>query len=181
MKRLRNWFKGTALSEEGTATIPFVIFVPFFLTLVIASVEMGLLMVRSVMLERGLDMAVRDLRLGLTASPSYEQLKQNICNNAGIIPNCMATMHLELRRVSKVTWEPLSSGATCINRVEDPDPDVSFETGVSNDMMLIRACVKFRPMFDLTGVVFHADTLDSAGDYALVSATAYVNEPRLGS
>lgn len=181
MKRLRTWFSGVARSEEGTATIPFVIFVPFFLTLVIASLEMGLLMVRSVMLERGLDMSVRDLRLGLTGSPTYDALKKSVCRNAGIIPDCMNTMQLELRRVSKVTWEPLSSGPTCINRVENPNPAISFEAGASNEMMLIRACVKFRPMFALTGVVFNANTLDSAGDYALVSATAFVNEPRLGS
>lgn len=180
MKRLRNWLSGAARSEEGTATIPFVIFVPFFLTLVIASLEMGLLMVRSVMLEQGLDRAVRDLRLG-TWSGSYPEFKARVCNNAAIIPSCMATLHLELRPVSKVTWEPLSSGATCVNRASDPNPAVNFDPGASNEMMLIRACVKFKPMFKLTGVIFQADLLDSAGDYALVSATAFVNEPRLGS
>ena len=181
MKRLRNWLSGAARSEEGTATIPFVIFVPFFLTLVIASLEMGLLMVRSVMLEQGLDRAVRDLRLGKWSNPDYNAFKARVCNNAAIIPGCMSSLHLELRPVSKVTWEPLSSGPTCVNRVSEPNPNVVFSAGSSNEMMLIRACVKFKPMFQLTGVIFRADLLDSAGDYALVSATAFVNEPRLGS
>lgn len=187
MKSLRNWFGRAAMSEDGTATIPFVLFVPFFFALVIASLEMGLLMVRGVMLERGLDMAVRDLRLGnwnqasyTQPNEQYDELRQKICNNAGIIPNCMLALHLELRPVSKVTWEPLSSGPTCINRVEDPNPLIQFAAGSSNEMMLIRACVMFNPMFPSTGLGFSMPK-DSAGQYALVSATAFVNEPRLGS
>jgi Flp pilus assembly protein TadG len=180
MKRFRNWFTRKARAEEGTATIPFVLFFPFFIALVIASLELGLLMVRQVMLERGLDMAVRDLRLGIWNNPTFNGLKQRICNNAGIIPDCMSTLHLELRPVSKVTWEPLSSGPTCVNRVEDPNPDITFNAGVSNEMMLIRACVKFKPMFPSTGLGFSMPK-DSAGEYALVSASAFVNEPRLGS
>ncbi len=50
--------------EDGTATIPFLLFLPFFMMLVISSLEMGMLMLRHVMLERALDMSVRDLRLG---------------------------------------------------------------------------------------------------------------------
>ena len=64
MTSMRGWFTRKAKEEDGTATIPFVIFLPFFLILVVSSLEMGLLMVRHVMLERGLDMAVRGLRLG---------------------------------------------------------------------------------------------------------------------
>jgi Flp pilus assembly protein TadG len=169
-----------ARSEDGTATIPFILFMPLYIMLVISSLEMGLLMIRHVMLERAVDLAVRDLRLGIGGTPSYDSVKSAICNNAGLIKDCMTTMHLELRPVSKATWEPLGSGPTCINRVEDPNPPVTFVPGVSNEMMLIRACVKFSPMVPSTGLGASMPK-DSVGDYALVSSTAFVNEPRPGS
>lgn len=180
MQMWRNWFRRAVRSEEGAATIPFVIFVPFFMTLVISSVELGMLMLRDVMLQRGLDMAVRDLRLGTWSNPTHATLKTRICANAAILPNCEANLLVELRPVSKVTWEPLNSGAVCVDRSQELQPVTEFTAGVSNDMMLIRACIKFNPIFPTTGLGLSMPK-DGAGQYALVAATAFVNEPRLGS
>ena len=180
MKTLRRFFRRAARDESGSATIPFAIMVPAFLILVMSSLEMGLLMVRHVMLERGLDMAVRDLRLGFWTPPTNEELRARICNNAGILPNCMDTLLVELRPVSKVTWQPLASGPVCVDRAEAVQPVTTFIEGSSNDMMLIRACAKFDPIFPMTGMGFHLPK-DNTGAYALVSSTAFVNEPRPGS
>jgi Flp pilus assembly protein TadG len=167
-------------TEDGTATIPFVIFLPFYMLLVTSSVEMGMLMVRHVMLERGLDLAVRDLRLGTWTPPDQDELKRVVCNNAGIIPDCTNVIMIELRPVDTNTWEPLSSGPTCVDRsaVIAPD-DPAFTSGGEDELMLVRACVKFRPLFPTSGAGF-AMPKDDAGDYALISATAFVNEPNGG-
>ncbi len=53
------------------------------------------------------------------------------------------------------------------------------EFGTSNEMMLIRACVMLDPIFPTTGMGFHLP-MDGTGAYALVSSTAFVNEPRPG-
>lgn len=180
MNRLRSWLGRKAREEDGTATIPFLIFLPFFLVLVVSSLEMGLLMVRHVMLERAVDMTVRGLRLGTWTNPTHESIKREICNNAGLIPDCMNAVLVELRPVSKVTWEPLSSGPTCVDRAETVQPVTEFNPGVGDDMMLIRACSKFDPIFPLTGAGFHLPK-DNTGAYALVAATAFVNEPDPGS
>jgi Flp pilus assembly protein TadG len=180
LKTMRRFFRRAAKDESGTATIPFVIFLPFFLTLVMSSLEMGLLMVRHVMLERALDLAVRDLRLGIWVPASNVDLKRRICNYAGVLPNCMNAVLVELRPVSKITWQPLSSGPVCVDRTAVVQPVTEFVTGSSNDMMLVRACVKVDPMVPLTGIGFSLPK-DNTGAYSLVSTTAFVNEPRPGS
>jgi hypothetical protein len=180
LKTMRRFFRRAAKDESGTATIPFVIFLPFFLTLVISSLEMGLLMMRHVMLERALDLAVRDLRLGIWVPASNIDLKQRICNYAGILPDCMNAVLVELRPVSKITWQPLSSGPVCVDRTAQVQPLTEFITGTSNDMMLVRACVKVEPMFPMTGIGFSLPK-DASGAYSLVSSTAFVNEPRPGA
>jgi hypothetical protein len=187
LRYLRRRIGAAAREEDGAATIPFVIFVPFFLMLVMSSIEMGMLMIRHVMLERALDVSVRGLRLGYWTPPTHEELKRAICNNAGIIPDCMNTVLVELRPVSQTTWQPLSSGAICADRAQpprdpsdDPNDEFDFIPGNGDDMMLIRACAKFDPLFPLTGLGFQLPK-DNTGAYALVSATAYVIEPTPGS
>lgn len=183
MRAIRSWCGRKAREEDGTATIPFVIFLPFFMILVVSSLEMGLLMVRHVMVERGLDMAVRGLRLGNLDGISHQDFKKIVCNNAGLIPNCMNVMAIELREIDTSAWVPLSTGATCVDRADagaNIDALTTFQTGGGDKMMLIRACVKFDPMFPMTGLGFHLPK-DNTGAYALVSATAFVNEPKLGT
>ena len=184
MKTLRRMFRRAARDESGSATIPFVMMVPMFIILVLSSLEMGMVMIRHVMLERALDMSVRELRLGLWVTPPNTnpsaELRRRVCNLAGLIPNCMNALLIELRPVSKTTWQPLSSGPVCVDRAMAVQPVTEFITGGSNEMMLIRACAKFVPMFPLTGMGFNLPK-DSTGAYALVAATAFVNEPRPGS
>jgi hypothetical protein len=47
-------------------------------------------------------------------------------------------------------------------------------------MMLIRACAKFDPLFPTSGLGFQLPR-DNTGAYALIAATAFVNEPEVGS
>ncbi len=177
MARLRSFLRRKAREEEGTATIPFVILFPAFMVIVLSSIEMGILTVRQVMLERGLDLTVRELRLGIRANPSQRQIKASICNGAGLIPDCMNSLLVELQPVNKTTWSPLNPNATCVDKSLPVQPVTTFNPGGSDEMMLIRACVKVRPMAPLTGLGMQLHK-DAAGEYALVSSSAFVNEPR---
>ncbi len=175
------WLRRKAREEDGaTATIPFVIFLPFFMLLIMSALEMGTLMLRHVMLERALDMSVRDLRLGNWVNPTHAEFKRQVCNRAGVIPDCLNVLLVELRPVSTTTWEPLSAGPICVDRAETIQPVTTFDDGVGDEMMLIRACAKFDPIFPTSGLGFQLPK-DNTGAYALVSATAFVNEPDLGS
>jgi hypothetical protein len=180
LTRLRVRLRRAARDEDGASTIPFVIFVPFFLMLVTSSLESGMLMMRHVMLERSVDLAVRGLRLGIWTPPTHTELKRTICNNAGLIPNCMNTLLIELRPIDKTTWQPLASGPVCVDRANPILPVTDFDGGTGDDMMLIRACAKFDPIFPMTGLGFQLPK-DNTGAYALISSTAFVNEPLPGS
>jgi hypothetical protein len=179
MKLLRVRIGRAAQDEEGTATIPFLLFMPFFMMLVCSSVEMGMMMVRTVMLERAVDMSVRGLRLGFWSPPTHDELKRTICNQAGLIPDCMRALLIELRPVDKTTWQPLGSGPTCVDRSQPIQPVTTFVAGGENDMMLLRACAKVRPLFPAFGAGAGFPK-DGYGTVAIVSSTAFVNEPKAG-
>ena len=110
----------------------------------------------------------------------HDTLKKDICNLAGIIPDCLNVLLVELRPVSTSTWQPLSSGPTCVDRAAPIQPVTEFNAGASDEMMLIRACAKFDPLFPTAGLGFSLPK-DNTGAYALIAATAFVNEPAPGS
>jgi len=70
----RRWLK----DESGAVVVDFAIMLPVFLMLMLSSVEMGMMTFRQTMLERGLDMAVRNLRLGLYSSPTHAKMKDEM-------------------------------------------------------------------------------------------------------
>lgn len=181
---VRRWVRSFSRDERGSSTIPFILMFPMFVVIMMSSIEMGVLMLRQVMLERGLDMTVRDLRLA-TWTPTNSndpapELKARICNYAGIIPKCTSTLMVQLQPISKTTWQPLASAAMCVDRSKPVNVNPTPDFGSSNQMMMVRACVKFDPIFPTTGAGFHLPK-DNTGAYTIVSSSAFVNEPRPGS
>ncbi|PZQ99144.1 MAG: pilus assembly protein TadE [Cereibacter sphaeroides] len=180
LRRLADRF---AQREDGTATVEFVIMMPLFLAIFLASFESGLLMTRNVLLERSLDMVVRDLRLGNfvdaegnPVDPSHDMLKDAVCARTVLFQDCGTSMRLELTRVSTNNWELPSAAAPCADRDEPinlPDP---LDVGVENELMLIRACAIFDPIFPTTGIGLRIPKDDSGG-YMLTARSAFVNEP----
>jgi hypothetical protein len=179
LSNLRAWLRRARDDEDGTSTIPFVIFVPFLITMVVSSLEMGMLMTRHVMLERALDLTVRDLRLGHLPDVTHDEFKQMVCDRSALIPDCENVLLIELRPVSTITWEPLNSGAICVDRDAVVQPATQFDQGGGDQIMLIRACAKFDPIFPTTGLGLDLPK-DNTGAYALVTSSAFVNEPEVG-
>lgn len=182
--RLLRPFRRFRRKEDGVATLEFVLMVPAFLMIFMASFESGLLMTRYIMLERSLDMIVRDLRLGnfafsdtATAQQKHDAVQKAICSKTVMFPDCEEIMMLEMRSVSQVTWEPLNTAADCVNRAEDFTAVDQFTTGVDNEMMLVRACAIFDPIFPLTGVGLRLRSETNGTGYRLVASSAFVNEP----
>lgn len=181
VSRLAKRLASTLRRDNGNATIEFALLFPAFITLFLVVVETGVLLTRGVMLDRAVDMSMRELRLGTLTPMTYIGLKNSICASSVIIPNCNSSLMLELRPISTTTWEPLSGDITCVNRAEAIDPmlepeDPVWDTGVTNELMLVRVCAVFDPFFPTSGLAAQM-TLDETGAYALVSMSAYVNEP----
>lgn len=146
--------------------------------LICSSVEAGLVALQKAMLERSLDLTVRDLRIGILAKPTHVDLKASICSNVLFIPNCRNALLLELQTVPRTTWAMPANGTHCVDLSKDVQPVTTFLPGLQNEIVVIRACVKIRPFFPGTAPGLHLPT-DAAGMYALVGTSAFVNEPRL--
>lgn len=165
-----------AADGHGTATIEFVMFFPMFIVIMISSLELGVIMTRQVMLDRAMDLAVRDLRLGRFPNASHSVLKDAICANAGVIPNCSTELLLEMRPIQAPAYTLPDPAAQCIDRSSDSEPVITFRDGGENELMLLRACALVDPLFPGTGLglKMQENTMDG---FALVATSAYVNEP----
>lgn len=170
LRRLRS-------DERGTATVEFAIMFPIFATLFLSAVELGVISLRHSMLERGLDMAVRDIRLGTGTAPQHDDIKDAICNYAGLLPNCDTNLRLEMINVDPRAFTVPPADADCIDHSEDSNPLRSFATGQENEMMLLRACLVFSPVFPTAGLGYYLDH-DGAGNAAMTATSAFVQEPR---
>ena len=176
MSRLSSLLRRFRRQERGSSTIEFVIWFPFFITLVCSSIESGLMMTRHVMLERGVDITVRGLRLGAWTAPTHNELKIAICDSALIIPGCLNSLSVELLPVSTDTWTLPPGPVTCTDQSQPIQPVTQLVPGIANELMLVRVCSKFSPFFPTTGLGMNLPK-DGAGNYALVAASAFVNEP----
>lgn len=162
--------------EDGTATIEFVILFPIFMVLMVTGVEMGVLTLRQVMLERGVDITVRALRVGTMTDPTFETVRAAICDASLIVPNCIDSLHLELTRISTESWAVPTTGVTCVDRTHEVEPIINFQQGKRNAFMLLRACAVFDPMFPTFGLGPDLP-LDASGGYRIIASTSFVNEP----
>lgn len=163
--------------DEGNATIEFALFFPLLVTMLLSTVEVGILTIRQVMLEQAVDLTVRDLRLGKLIKPTQDDLRNLICDRSSVVPRCSDSLLIELRPVSTVSWTPLGQDTTCKDRSNgDINPVVDLNPGSSHEMVLIRVCAVFQPVFPSTKLGIHMTKVGLAG-YALVVSSAFVNEP----
>lgn len=168
--------KRFARQEDGTSTIEFLFVFPVIFTTFLATFEAGFFTMRYVMLDRGLDMTVRELRLGLIATPALARIKQSICDKGQLIGNCEAALNIELRSVDTVTWNFPTGRIECVDLGRPPNPVVEPSLGVENEVMLIRACLAGKPMFP-SAVMAANMVRSSVGDYFVTATSAFVNEP----
>ncbi|MBD3765518.1 MAG: pilus assembly protein [Rhodobacterales bacterium] len=163
--------------ESGAlASLEFVLVFPVMFVFFFVGMEHGLMVTRQVLLERSLDLTVRELRLGRVPSPDHDLLKRMICDRTPLIDDCTTALMLELRPISTQTWNLPAPTATCVDRDATVQPTTTLDLGLANDMMLIRACAMFDPVFPFNvqrGYV----PVTANGDYPIVATSAFVNEP----
>lgn len=178
MSGLRSFIDRFWRDESGTSTIEFVIIVPVFFTFMFMGVELGVTMTRQVMLDRAVDISVRDLRLGRLSNPNLTTLRKSICDAATGLQDCETNLFIELRRVNMTTWNYPTARPGCINRAEQITPPDEITGGGSNDLMILRACLIIDPLFP-TSPMGMGLPLDASGGYQLFAISAFVNEPRI--
>ncbi len=161
--------------QTGTATIEFTILFPFLMYMILSIAEAGSLMARAVMLDRGVEIAMRDLRLGRVPGITHQEIKDRICDAAFLIGECRGAIQLEMAPLPNAASFP-GSAITCIDRTSEIEPVVTFDPGAREEIMLVRACVVVDPIFPGIGLGALLPT-DSSGGVALTAMSAFMNEP----
>lgn len=166
--------------DDGNSTIEFVIMFPIVMTLFFTAVEFGIMMVHQVMLERSVDLTVRDLRLGYFDSPTQDDIRKSLCNRAAAVNDCMNNLLIEMQPVDTATWAMPGTTATCRNRgIGSIDPvgsEGEVVAGVANEIVVVRVCAVIEPLFPWTRLGGRLRNTELGG-YALVASSAFVNEP----
>ena len=182
MYRFVNKFVRFGQSEDGGPTVEFVLLFPFFISLFLMGFESGYYMVRSVMLERALDISVRDVRLGNGKVPQLPALKEKICEHAAILPDCEDSLQIEMvaLQIAPGQAATLDGRIKCIDRRVDEDQDKysTYDVGSTNQLVVVRACAVASPLFPTTGIGAGMKRTDLIGEnYAMVATNAFITEP----
>lgn len=177
IRSVRNFLRRFRRGEDGSAlVIEFCIFVPVLFGAFLMSVEMGIYSMRQMYLDRGLDIAVRYVRLNTSTNYTHDDIKQMICDNAGWLENCQTTLRLEMITVNPRMFAQFDQTADCVDTSEPVQPVRGFALGEENEMMMLRACVKFDPLFPTSGLGKAYDK-DGSGQAKMISLAAFVQEP----
>ncbi len=173
-----------AREEGGAATVEFVLFLPFFMMIFLSTFEMGMLMVRQTMLDRGMDLTIRLIRTNRmvdgdgVVQVNRANIQRAICTySAGMIPDCANRLRVEMARVDPHNWNRLPLAPDCVNVDEPAAPAGPFDQATPNELMFIRACALFNPVAPTAGLGagLHRQTGDL---YAMFTTSAFAVEPR---
>lgn len=164
--------------EDGTSSVEFVMVFPIFLFSLFWSIETCVWMLRATSLERGLDMAIREIRISTQNSqPTYDDLKKIICDTSGMLGSeCFSDLKLELQKTDPRAFNGLPAEADCRDKSEPIKPAVNFNPGQPNDLMLVRACARIEPIFPALHIG-NAMKRETDGGTALVAISTFVQEP----
>jgi len=181
---MKGLFKRFFQDEEGTASLEFVLVFPVFFGFFLMTYEAGVYSTRQVMLEHGVDVTVREVRIGLIQNPDRDTLRARICQSARILPDCIQQLEIELiQKDLSSPWVALNQTISCVDRsdLSAVPPDTIDSVG-NNELAFLRACIRIDPFIPTSnlGMAFVAASEGDAaadGSYALFATSAFVVEP----
>ena len=192
MKFFRALSRRFRRDENGAVTVEFAILFPVYIFLFCSAFEVGMYLLRQILLDRGLDQTVRALRLGVypaswSAVPTRDNVRTTVCENSPIIPDCLEGLNIELIDINDFwedredEFEDANSAIECIDRGADEfEPVRSWEPGARNHIIVIRACWFYEPLFsEFTIAQFPAlkGLQDTDGGVPVFATSAFAVEP----
>lgn len=177
MSSIRTFASRFRRDEDGTSTIEFAVYFTVFFMVFAAGVEIAYINLRHSMLERAVDLTVRDIRISTGAIPTYAEVKARICADATILDDCDGNLMLEMVETNPRNFWSFDPNPDCRNAEEDPRPVRTFTPGKDNALMLLRACLKYKPMMPTTQFGKKLNT-DTQGYAQMIVTSAFVQEPR---
>lgn len=174
---MKNALRHFRKEESGSVyLIEFVFLFPLIFGIFLGSIEMSLYAMRQVHLNRGLEDAVRYIRLNTRTPMTHDQIKTLVCEKAGNVSRCDETLRLEMVSVNPRNFQELPTEIDCVDKSEPIKPERGFTLGKQHDLMLLRACLKFDPMLPTSRLGFKYAT-DGSGQSAMYAISAFVQEP----
>ena len=174
MTKFIPWLRRAFRREDGNASIEFALIIPVFLTIFTASFESGFVMLRLNLLQHGLDVTMREVRLGKMQNATPATIKNMICDNMTMVDKCTENLLVEITPINN--WVLPTTNTVCRDLQTSVVPVVDLNIGQQNQLMLVRACLVQDMIFPTSGL---AMSLPSGhdGDFNLIAVSAYVNEP----
>ncbi|GAA6161164.1 MULTISPECIES: TadE family protein [Ruegeria] len=175
IQNLRTYLGKLKASEDGNVVVEFVLIFPVFMFFILSAMEYAVVTVQQSMLERAVDITVREIRLGTGTNPDHDTIKDSICENTLLVRNCSRNLRLEMIQQSAFAGVNLPETVDCTDNTEEVRPVRTFQNGLSNELMILRACARVDPLFP-TSAMGRA-LVDDTGQIALTATTAFVQEP----
>lgn len=177
IRPMKKFLRRFRRDEDGSAlVIEFAIFVPLLFGVFLMAVEMGIYSMRQMYLDRGLDLAVRYIRLHTSEQFTHDDIKDMVCNNAGWLEDCDETLRLEMVAINPRQFAQFDQSADCVDTSLPVQPVRGFTLGRQNETMMLRACIRFKPVYPTSGLGM-AFEKDGSGRARMVSSAAFVQEP----
>jgi len=173
---MMGWLRRFLRREDGTSSVEFALTFPFVFYFFGLGTETAIYQMQQVMFERGVDIVVRDLRLGDTTLYDPDTLIQAVCDNALVVSGCVDDLNLEMETVNVTTYRGPDSSIDCVDRTETARPLISMTPGAGDSVMIMRFCLLIDPLFPNWGLGMVLPQV-AGGGVPLYAQTFYVNEP----
>jgi len=173
----RTFAKRFVQDDRGSMSIEFVLQFTIFFAIFMAAAELGHVNIRHAMLERAVDETVRDIRVGTGTAPSYDEIRASLCTALAVDEKCEDNIRLEMQQVAPRGFSAPETSLDCRNMADQASPANEFNYGSENELMLLRACLRYKPLFPTTGIASAFNT-DSEGYTQLIAKSVFVQEPR---
>lgn len=147
----------------------------------LSSFDAYILLTRQVMLERAVDIVVRDIRLEKPKTQTQRQLTSRICERGRILPDCRQNLLVEMTEIEAPLYAMLETEAPCVNQLTSIVPPANLTANRTGKMILLRACYSVEPALPLAVLTVNR-TLPSNlvnnedGTIRMVTSTAFVVE-----
>lgn len=178
INRVKSRLKAFRKGESGAIiALEFMIMLPLIFGTFFMGFEMGMYSIRQMMLDRALEVTTRDVRLNTQISWTHDELKTRICANSGGLDKCAENLRLEMVPMNPRDFTGLEANPDCPEVAHESRPVRGWTLGQQHELMLLRACYQFDPVFPTTGLGYYLQK-NSEGEASMVSITAFVQEPR---
>lgn len=157
--------------------IEFAILAPVLFGTFFFGFELSMHSIRQMLLDRGLEVTTREVRLNTGRQFTHESLRDAICINAGGLEGCQENLRLEMVPMNPRNFVSLEALPDCVDAAEPVAPLRGWSLGQQHELMMLRACMKFIPVFASVGL---GKLLGSGSDGMgkMVSISAFVQEPQ---